>query len=253
MKTFFGLFAIVFATSWCGSAADLAVGRELPSAGDLYSRGIHAFYAGRSGEAEMRLSQALELSPYDPRLYYFRGLSKLRLGRSGEARHDFAVGAALEAERPNRYGVGRALERVQGDDRLLLERYRRDAREQAVTIAAEDSGQRRAQLSAHDRAVRRARVVIPLDALLQPGEPRMLSAEEVARLRAVDAQPGVKPAQRVPEVIETNPFEDDTAEAAVVAPLEPAAGPAAPTAPAAPTPPSPPPAEHDDEDLFGDF
>ncbi len=242
------LFTIVCIGGWLGGSANPAAGREFSSAAELYSQGVHAYFSGRAGEAELRLSRAIELNSYDPRFYYFRALSKLKLGRSGEARHDMAVGAALEAERPNRYGVGMALQRVQGGDRLLLERYRREARQQASTIRQQDADQRREQLTARNPAMLRERVMIPLDELLQPGEPRLLSGEEVARLRALRAQQPVRQPRTPGTAREMNPFEDDAPEPAADAAAQPAQASTSP-----PTPASPPPAEGDEEDPFGDF
>jgi hypothetical protein len=91
-----------------------------------YGYGIHLLYQGRLMEAV----QSFDLAAAeweDPRIYYFRGIAKRRLGQSEEAQIDFLIGAQLEAT-TGRQDVGRALERIQGGDRLVIERYRRDAR-----------------------------------------------------------------------------------------------------------------------------
>ena len=55
----------------------------------------------------------------DPRVFYFRGLTYLKLGRPQDAAMDFRKGAELESKDINRfYNVGKALERVQGSARV---------------------------------------------------------------------------------------------------------------------------------------
>ena len=61
-------------------------------------------------------------------MYYFRGLSALRLGNQNNAADDFETGAGLETERGNSRSVSRALERIQGPIRMLLEESRTKAR-----------------------------------------------------------------------------------------------------------------------------
>ncbi len=217
---------------WAILSPGLAAGVERHTATSLYSRGVHAYFAGRASEAESLFSSALGLDDEDPRFRYFRALSRLRLGRQSEARTDMAVGAALEAARPNRYAVGTALQRVQGSDRLVLERYRREARSQAVTVGAEIARQRAEQMSARDAGAVREKVVIPLEELLRPGDPQALSAEEAARraemVRPAAAAPAV-PGEVAPPATEAaaedNPFLDDTGPA-----REPAAPRSEPTA-----------------------
>src|SRR3972149_494413 len=66
----------------------------------LYGHGVHAFFAGQYAEAEQSLARAIHSHPDDPRPYYFRAMSLLRLGREAEAREDMQLGAAIEARRP---------------------------------------------------------------------------------------------------------------------------------------------------------
>ena len=95
----------------------------------LYGDGVHAYFGGNFRSAFDILTFAAESGSTDPRIYYFRGLSQLRLGREPDAALDFARGAKLETADGARYhDVSRALERVQGRDRLTLERQRAQAR-----------------------------------------------------------------------------------------------------------------------------
>jgi hypothetical protein len=191
----------------------------------LYGQGVNAYFAGRSTEAEAYLSQALALEPEDPRLYYFRALSLLRLGRLAEARGDMMIGANIEAQRPQRYAVGKSLERVQGGHRLMLEQYRRQARSETTPTSAQfiqpvqPARPNPQPISMGDENVLRRRVVIPLDRLLGPGNPQPLTAEELSqrarRARAAQAsqsQPTRERSQLSPEG--DDPFRDDPARLA---------------------------------------
>jgi hypothetical protein len=250
MKTTPRRMGLFWLAGWTMFASGLAEGRDLTGATELYSRGVHAYFAGRASEAESLLSRALELHDRDPRFHYFRALSLLQLGRTAEGRHDMAAGAELEAARPNRYAVGAALQRVQGSHRLLLERYRRDARENAAGVSAEVARQRAEQMKARDAGALRAKVVIPLDEFFRPGGPQPLSAEEVARRAAAAQQaplPATPPAPTPPApqaTVPEDPFADDSSEAA--------AGPTPPV-PAEPSSPAAAPSEEDAEENPFDF
>jgi len=108
---------------------------SMPSTGQedivsqLYGNGVHAYFAGQYEEAYEFFSSAIQAGTRDPRVYYFRGLTYLKLGRPEEAQQDFVKGAALEIADGNKlYPVARALQRVQGKHRLMLEQYREEAR-----------------------------------------------------------------------------------------------------------------------------
>jgi len=93
-----------------------------------YGAGVHGYYAGNYQQSHDTLSRVVAIGTDDPRVYYFRGLAALRLGRRDEAIADFSEGADLEAAGWSIRTVSRSLERVQGPDRLLLERSRNRAR-----------------------------------------------------------------------------------------------------------------------------
>lgn len=177
----------------------------------LYGQGVHAYFAGNSSLAELCLSRALELNTDDPRYYYFRGLSLLQLGRCEEARGDMILAAQLEAQHPGRFAVGAALERVQGADRLLLERFRREARRDAgvstdhppvsVHIPAPATTDR-------DGAVLRRKLMIPLDQFLLPGGPQpVVESKTTTTPPQRTFAPAASPA--APVATPENPFHDD--------------------------------------------
>ena len=119
-KTFLTLL-VLFSLLSSTKAAD-------PSVLAIYGEGVHSFYAGNFQQSYDYLSEVIEIGTDDPRVYYFRGLSALRLGSQKDADDDFTKGATFEAERGNTRTVSRALERIQGPDRLLLEQSRSKAR-----------------------------------------------------------------------------------------------------------------------------
>lgn len=99
-----------------------------------YGRGVHAFHQGRYSEALRDLDTAANYVGTDPRTYYMRGLAKLHMGSRNEAEGDFSYAATLETTL-HRRDVGVALQRIQGSDRLLIERYRSQARQMAAAAA----------------------------------------------------------------------------------------------------------------------
>ena len=113
--------AYIFTTLNCAHASD-------PAIRAVYGDGVHSFYSGDFQQSHDYLSQVIDLGTDDPRVYYFRGLSALQLGKRKAADADFKKGAGFEAERGNMRTVSRAIERIQGPDRLLLEQCRATAR-----------------------------------------------------------------------------------------------------------------------------
>ena len=99
-----------------------------PAIRAVYGDGVHSYYAGSFQQSYNFLSRVVEFGTDDPSVYYFRGLSALRLGNEITAADDFKKGADLEAERENSRSVSRALERIQGPARMLLEESRTKAR-----------------------------------------------------------------------------------------------------------------------------
>ena len=113
--------AYIFTTLNCAHASD-------PAIRAVYGDGVHSFYSGDFQQSHDYLSQVVDLGTDDPRVYYFRGLSALQLGKRKAADADFKKGADFEAKRGNMRTVSRAIERIQGPDRLLLEQCRATAR-----------------------------------------------------------------------------------------------------------------------------
>jgi hypothetical protein len=165
-----------------GAAATRVVAESAPLT-VAYGNGVHAYFAGDFQCGYDTLSGVIEAGSGDPRAYYFRGLSALKLGRLDEAEADFQEGARLEAAGRGSVGgraIGRALERVQGCDRLKLEQYRGRARVAALE---------------HDRGANRRRysdIEEPEEGVLRRRRPeRIEPAEPVATPRPeVEADEG---------------------------------------------------------------
>lgn len=110
-----------------------------------YGLGVQSFFSGDYQRAYDELTDVVaaasaeSVNALDPRVLYFRGLAARRLGRFDEAEADFARGAALEAEATGDWPVGRSLERIQGPDRLALERYRLRSRIAKAHAETKDS------------------------------------------------------------------------------------------------------------------
>lgn len=121
--------AILAAASLLGGSGQAQMpAAEVAALSQAYGAGVHAYFAGNHQRAYDDLTQAIEAGSRDPRAWYFRGLAALKLGRLDEAEADFSVAADKEAEAGGDWDVSRSLERVQGHDRLQLERHRIRAR-----------------------------------------------------------------------------------------------------------------------------
>jgi hypothetical protein len=208
----------------------------LPAAvDDYYSQGVNAFFAGRLYDSDVMLSEAITADGTDPLPYYFRALAKLRTGCEAEARGDMWTGAQLEATHGSRSSIGAALQRIQGWDRLLLEKYRREARAAAIreTPAAAETP---SMTTDRDAEVLRERIVLPLDELSRPAGPQEVPAtpmnvlpEQTEPADRADAPEGAA----APAAAEPDPFGDDAAAPAESAPANEDAMPVESAAPAA--------------------
>ncbi len=220
------LFRLLSVTAVTASLFVATPSKSLAAAADASEAlrsGIVAFYHADYEEAIEQLTHAAEFDPRDPRIFYFRGLAKLRLGNDQEAEQDFRHGATLEA-RYQRQDVGLALQRVQGSERLMLEQHRREARK---------------RLQQSRLAIRSAR-----------SEPDAEPPEATAQA-PVDLPPVEIPAtfeQLPPDP--ADPFAGDRAELLGQGPTEPVAEPAADLPEAQPDSFAQP--LNDDDSLFGD-
>lgn len=191
------------ATGAAGEPAPLASG---------YGSGVHAYFAGDFQGSHDALTSVIEAGGGDPRPYYFRGLSALKLGRLDEAEADFQQAANLEAEgRGSVSGraIGRALERVQGCDRLKLEQYRGRARVAALQRDRTGTRRRYSDIEPPEADVLRRRRPERIEPREPVAAPRPVAeAEEV---EAVEGRPGAGRAPRREPEDATNPFANEPA------------------------------------------
>ena len=166
---------------------DAAVARAMGS-------GFHSYFGGDYQRAYEDLTEAIAAGSGDPRALYFRGLAARRMGRIDEAEADFSQAATLEASGLGAWPVSRTLERVQGADRLALERHRVRSRIAALQGRREATERRYSQIeSAQESVLRRTR---PKDELRDP-------AAEFERNA---------PVERVPPVAAEEPAGDEESE-----------------------------------------
>lgn len=122
-----------------------------------YGSGVHAYFAGDYDRSFAILTDAIAAGIRDPRAWYFRGLAALRLGRLDEAEADFTEGAERESSGAGAWSVSRSLERVQGTDRLRLERHRVRARVAALQRFRDAQQRRISELDEAQPDVQRSR------------------------------------------------------------------------------------------------
>lgn len=159
----------------------------------VYGRGVHAYFAGNTSQAEQYFTQAIEGGTTDPRPYYYRAMLRLGQGRTFEAENDMRVGAAYEARNPGvQHAIGRSLQRVQGSGRRTLEKFRRQARLDRLQQSQQRTQQRYEQLDRRGPAVLRSTVPTPLEQPVQP--PQIMAVPGVS---APSSSPFAQPAPTV--------------------------------------------------------
>ena len=166
--------------AWLGLVCLAGVGPVCPRtfAGDeslavanAYGVGVHAYFDCDYQGSYDAMTAAIEAGTSDPRAYYYRGLAAAKLGRDSEVEADFAEGANREATTAGSMAISRSLERVQGADRLRLEKFRARAR---VAAVQRDQAATRSRYSGIDVAptdVLRTRRPAPISAPPEPVPP----------------------------------------------------------------------------------
>lgn len=219
--------AVVLAGGIAAVAAEFAPGlsgEEAIAVRQAMGAGIHAFHAGEYDRAYEDLSNAIEAGSDDPRGYYFRGLAAMRMGRTSEAEADFAAGADREASTGSMRRVSLALERVQGQDRISLERYRSRARLAALAHDRDAAARRYSGIedAAGDVRRRRRPEGIRPELVAPPVEqPRPAAeAEELAAPAEKSEPPQKKPATKSDDPFADEPADEPAAEAADGKPMK---------------------------------
>ena len=197
----------------------------------IYSKGVHAFFDRNYKEAVTILLDAEKLESNDPRPYYFLGLAYLRQEKSKQADQYFEKAAKLEysGRAARDYAVSESLRRIQGEERLWIEKIRatertnaqkREQRLQEMRYGKENTAVReslRQQLSPQnqneDLAILK-KMVEGIDANAFGAKPinPVDTSEEIIAKRKSETNPFdeiiVTPVSTLPETIETQPTPD---------------------------------------------
>jgi len=226
---------------------------QVPVSDQLYGTGVHAYFTGDHQRAKELLTSAIQTGGQDPRAWYFRGLACLKLQAPEDAKRDFQQGSKLEsADQDRMYNISKALERVQGADRMVLEQYRAAARLKAHERAQQE---RKARYESLRREESRVLQQPPGAPPVPPGSKLPVAPD----VKFGETGPAPKPAPKPTLPVAPAKPEDDvfgTPPAKEGAPAKPAgetpakaAAPAKPPVddvfgmpPAKPVPPPPPPA-----------
>lgn len=88
---------------------------------------IQSFHRGDYKTAFQGLSTLVQNGHQDARVHYYRGLISFRQGNRQAAAADFQAAMQMEAA-GHTQGVSESLQRVQGNERLVIEKYRAMAR-----------------------------------------------------------------------------------------------------------------------------
>lgn len=96
---------------------------------DAYATAVSAYFAKDYALADSLLTQLVERGSEDPRVFYYRGLAANATGQAAKAQADYEAGALLEAAGRGRVDIDRALEKVQGAERLAIQQQRHAAKQ----------------------------------------------------------------------------------------------------------------------------
>ena len=99
----------------------------------IYGQGVHAFFDRDYEGAVTILLKIDDIKSADPRPYYFLGLAYLRQEKTEQADQYFKKAAQLEysGRAARDYGVAESLRRIQGEERLRIEKIRSEERTNA--------------------------------------------------------------------------------------------------------------------------
>lgn len=95
---------------------------------EIYGRAVHSYFRGDLEKSRELLEEVIGAGSVDPRVFYFRGLATACCGDIESALPDFERAAELEIEGKKVVNVGKALERIQGPNRVEIEKIRSRAR-----------------------------------------------------------------------------------------------------------------------------
>ncbi len=122
--------------------AESTLAQDRMDAERLFGQGVHQYFSGQYETVVKDLGTAIDAGSIDPRIYFFRGLSHLQMGENGNAQADIKRGAELEVGQfgKRNYNIGRSLMRIQGENRMLIENARAEAKVRKDEIRISGSG-----------------------------------------------------------------------------------------------------------------
>jgi len=210
--------------AWLGLICLSGVGPVCPQAfaddeslavANAYGVGVHAYFDCDYQGSYDAMTAAIEAGTSNPRAYYYRGLAAAKLGRDSEVEADFAEGANREATTAGSMAISRSLERVQGADRLRLEKFRARAR---VAVVQRDHAATRFRYSKIDvapsdalRGRRPAPISAPPEPVPPPAPKRKAAPGDNGRPQRPAAEPRPDPVDNGPmeePAVDADPFAD---------------------------------------------
>jgi hypothetical protein len=212
-------------------AMSSACSGQNPYLNEVYGDGVHAYFRGDTYWAQEQFDRAIQYGSRDPRVFYFRALLHLQNGDCFQAEQDIRTAVSYELQGSGTYDVGRALQRIQGPERLQLERMRLLAKlDISATQQAESAAQPLGQYPQQG--------LIPSQAPAVPESPFEIGEQTPADAADLDLdQPREQPPQpseaetreAQPEIMEApedkpDPFADEAVQP-TTEPAEPAAAP----------------------------
>ncbi len=220
----FCVMILVLFSITCGQLTTEAQAQDTAEMSAVYGRGVHAYFANRMARSEQLFSQVVQAGSTDPRVYYFRAMTRLRTGRQYEAEDDMKIGAAYEARDPgSQHSIGIALQRVQGHGRRTLERFRREGRLNRVQQRRQQSRLRYEQLDQRGPQVLRSETPVQSNLLSEPSMQLIVPGNSPTPALPIPEEASKNPADPVPEPEASDSNEDLFGNAAPVEPVTPEA------------------------------
>ena len=216
----------------------------------LYGQGVHAYYNGDYESAVRYLTATISKNTDDPRSYYFRGLANAKLGNDEASLADLKKGAAVEAlDDRGVYKISTALQRIQGQPRLQIEKLRKQARLDLAAAAKVRLQARYEQQQNDEAAVLRKPAQtapsIPADAETTIRQSNPFAPSNIAGVKSNPANVTSSKSNSIPDVDDKDPLANVQGNTPTPAPMPTPApagnNPFAPgnaPAPANPTPPA---------------
>lgn len=105
-------------------SSEISIVQSLELANEVFGRGVHLYWQGDYKNALQQFQLGVQLNTEDARLWYFKGFCELALGRKSEAEKSIVTAIVLHEKTLDKREIARALERVQGKFRMVVESLR---------------------------------------------------------------------------------------------------------------------------------